>query len=257
MISERIRAIRGDFPWIPDDYARMLAKIDGGQRRYGLEWFDGPRRPASVLGQSASQRFPSAFWIGRRHGQLVGYEIFENERPTLYEWGSSQRQVIRRYAGIGELILSQRNNAADMRPVVRYELSVQGMAFGPWRNAGAELVADCLLSPGLETIGLANLLGRLDTGWELALVRGDNDSWLSVRKREGEFELLDSRHGSVGKWRAATRESAFSELVVLAPYNDGAAEYYFGNMTVPKPISSSGYLPVAVCLVGEWTLLNQ
>ena len=235
MLSERIRAICGDFPWIPNDYARILTKVDGGQRRYGLEWFDGPRPPASVLGQSASQKFPSAFWIGRRKGQLIGYEIFERERPALYEWGSSQRQVIRRYAGIDELILSQRNNAADMRPIVRYELSILGTAFGPWHDAGAELVADCILSPGLETVGLVNLLDRLAAGWELSLVRSDNDSWLSVRKREVGFELLDSRHGSAGKWRAATQESAFSELVALAPYNDGAAEQYFGNMTVPKP----------------------
>ena len=91
------------------------------------------------------------------------------------------------------------------------------------------------MSPGLETVGLENLLDRMETGWELILVRDDNDSWLSVRKCEGDIELLDARHGAIGNWRSATRNSALAELAALASSNGGAIVQYFGSMRVPRP----------------------
>ncbi len=234
MLPERIKAIRLEFPWLPDDYLRVLSRVDAGRRCYGLEWFDGPRRPADMGGPSAVQSFPSAFWIGRRNGQFVGYESVEGGQPALREWGGSQQQVSERYAGIDALILSQRDPWSDRRPVVEYALGIPGMAFSSWHDTGTGLVADCILSPGLETEGLNNLLDRLAADWELTLVRSDNDSWLSVRKSEHGLELLDARHGSVGDWRAASRESAFSELAALAAYNNGALVQYFGSMSLPK-----------------------
>lgn len=235
MQPERIKAIHLQFPWLPDDYLRVLSGIEAGQRRYGLEWFDGPQRPADMGGPSAAQSFPSAFRIGRRNGQFVGYEYIEGAHPALREWGGSQQQVSGRYAGINELILSQRDPWADQRPIVKHAFGIPGMAFGSWHDAGTCLVADCILSPGLETEGLNNLLDRLAAEWELTLVRSDNDSWLSVRRGEHGLELLDARHGSVGDWRAASRESALSELAALAPYNSGGIVQYFGSMSLPKP----------------------
>jgi len=235
MLANRLKAIVVECPWLPDDCARVFAKVQAGQRRYGLEWFDGPQRPQNVLGPTAATSFPSAFWIGRRTGYFVGYERVESGQPALCEWGGSEQRVIRRYAGIDELILSQVNPLADGRPVVRHELSIPGMAFAPWHDAGTGLTAECILSPGMEAIGLDNLLSRLEASWELLLGRGDNDSCLCVRKCHGQFELLNGRHGSAGEWRIATRESAFSELHALAPYNDGALKYFFGRINVPKP----------------------
>ena len=236
MLAERLKEIVAEHPWLPDDCLRVWARVQPGLRRYGLEWFDGPQRPQDAFGPTAAASFPSAIWIGRRQGRFVGYEGVERGRPVLCEWGGSERRVIRRFAGMDELILSQLNPSADGRPVVRHELNIPGMAFGPWRDAGQGLTADCILSPGLEGIGLDNLLGRLAAGWELLLGCGDNESGLSVRKHHGQFELLNGTHGSMGDWRAATRESAYAELLALAPYNDGALKYFFGRIDVPKPV---------------------
>lgn len=221
--------------WIPEDYARLLRKVKPGQRCYGLEWFDGPQRPADLFAPAVARGFPSALLVGRRHGQFVGYEDVESGRPALCEWGGSQRQVVRRHAGIDALILSQRDEWSDSRPVVPHEFGIRGMAFGPWHDAGTELTADCILSPGLEEIGLDHLLDRLTAGWTLTLVRGDSDSWLSVRRHAGGLQLLDARHGSIGDWRGASREAAFAELAALAPYNGGALVQYFARLTLPKP----------------------
>jgi hypothetical protein len=220
--------------WVPEDYARIRRKVRPGESRYGLEWFDGPQRPADVFDPVVAARFPSAFLVGRRHGQFVGYEEVDSGRPALREWGGSQRHVVRRYAGIDELILSQRAADSDRRPVVPHALDIPGMAFGAWHDAGTGLTADCILSPGLEARGLDHLLDRLDIGWELILVRSDNDSWLSVRRQDGGFELLDARHGSVGDWRGAARAAAFAELVALAPFNDGSLPQYFARLIVPR-----------------------
>ena len=222
-------------PWIPDDCARLLRKVRAGQFLYGLEWFDGPQRAADVLEPALARGFPSAFFVGRCHGQFVGYEDVEVGRPALCEWGGSQRHVIRRYSGTDALILSQRPEGSDSRPVVHYGLHIAGLAFGAWHDAGTALFADCILSPGLEDAGVNNVLDRLAPGWEFVMVRSDNDSWLSVRRHAGELQLLDARHGSVGDWRAASRAGAFAELVALAPYNDGALVQYFAGMTVPRP----------------------
>lgn len=234
MLSERIEAILGGFPWIPEDYARVLAKVRAGEKRYGVTWFDGPQRPADIPGQPGSEGSSTAFWIARRDGHLIGYDDSQSHCPALIEWGGSQRRLIRRYAGIDELILAQRSNPTDLRPVVRNDLAIRGMAFGLWHDAGAELVADCILSPGLEAAGLENLLDQMAAGWELILVRDDNDSWLSVRKCEGGIELQDARHGAIGNWRSATRNSALSELAALASCNGGAIAQHFGSMRVPK-----------------------
>lgn len=235
MLAERLKEIFADSPWIPDDCRRVLAKVRAGQRRYGVEWFDGPQRPAAVLGPSAAASFPSAQWIGRCSGQPVGYESVESDRPVLCRWGGSQRQVVRRYTGIDDLILAQLDPASDRRPVLRHELRIHGMAFGPWHDAGMHLTSECILSPGLEIAALESLLTRMTDGWRLVLQRGDSDNWLCARRRDGEFELLDARHGCIGEWRTSSRTSAFSELLALAPYNDGALGQSFARLDVPKP----------------------
>lgn len=109
------------------------------------------------------------------------------------------------------------------------------MAFGPWHDAGMHLTSECILSPGLEIAALESLLTRMTDGWRLVLQRGDSDNWLCARRRDGEFELLDARHGCIGEWRTSSRTSAFSELLALAPYNDGALGQSFARLDVPKP----------------------
>jgi hypothetical protein len=235
MDAARLRELANQHPWMPADYLRVLATVDAGRERYGLTWFDGPQSPASMLGPSFAATFPTALWIGRRHGQVVGYESFDAGEPSLCEWGGSQRQVVRRFNGMDNFILSQRDPLADARPVVRHRMHLDGVAFGPWHDAGDVLVADCLLSPGLESLAIDSVLARLEAGWELCLVGEDNDSWLTVRLGRGGFELLTSRHGSFGEWRPASRAAAHAELSALAHCNSGALPQHFGSMTVPRP----------------------
>jgi hypothetical protein len=235
MRAERIHAMLRAFPWIPQDYAGVLRRVEAGQRRYGLEWFDGPQ-PADAPGSIPAGGFPAAFRIGRRAARVFGYADVGGVRPALCEWAASQLRPVRRFAGIGELILSQRDEASDSRPIVVHELVVPGIAFGAWREAGASLSAPCILLPGSEVEGLNNLLDRLGAGWELTLVREDNDSWLAASTAEGRFELRSLRHGSDGSAgrTVSTRESAYSELAALAPFNDGAAAWCFGRLQVPR-----------------------
>jgi hypothetical protein len=235
MLPDRLREILRGFRWIPEDYARVLAEIETGRRRYGVEWFDGPQAPASMAGTRTSNAFTSAFWIGRRDGHFLGYDETGSGRPVLCEWRGWRRRPARRFAGIDQLILSQIDPAADRRPKVRFDLAIEGMAFDAWRFDGTGLSALCLLSPGRESLGVGNLLDRMAPGWELTLVCEDNDSWLSVRKGGAEFELERSRHGSAGAWRAVTRIAAFGALVALAPSNGGASAWNFGRLRVPKP----------------------
>ncbi len=75
------------------------------------------------------------------------------------------------------------------------------------------------------------------SGWELCLVREDNDSWLSIRPLPGDFEVCLDRHGSSGQWRHVTHAEAVAELLALAPFNDGSRPAYHALLTIPVPPS--------------------
>lgn len=232
MRPERIRELQATHGWLPEDYARILARIEPGERRYGLTWLDGPQPPRQVGGSAAAEHFPTAAWIGRRSGQVVGYDLHVDGRPELCEWGRSQRQVLQRFASIDALILSQIDPSSDRRPIVAYELEIPGLAFAPWRDAGTEYTAACLFSAGREQETLTHLLNERAGDWELVLTRPDGDSWLCLRRLRGELECLVAHHGSVGDWRPMTEHEARREAVALAPCNDGSQS--FARFAVPR-----------------------
>lgn len=231
MREECIRAHRAAHPWLPEDYVRILARVEPGERRYGLTWLDGPQAPGQVGGPVAAGHFPQAWWIGRRNGQAVGYERRPDGTPELCEWGRSQRQVLRRYAGIDALILAQIDPSSDRRPVVAHTLEVPGLAFSGWRVAGNDYTADCLFSAGREAEALERLLAGQPVDWEIVLTRPDGDSWLCVRRQHGTLERLVAHHGSIGDWQPTTESAARRELGALAPGNDGARG--FARFSVP------------------------
>lgn len=210
------------FPWLPIDYRRMRARVSPGDQLYGLEWFDHP---------ITMTHFPTAFCIGRRHGQIIGYDNVD-AKPTLCEWGGSQQQVRHRFANMAELIFTQRHPDSDLRPVVRHDLTIPGMAFGAWHDTGTGLVADCILLVDQEQEGLTHLLDRPQADWDFTMVKSDNDSWLSVKRHGNSYALLHARHGSVGDWHPVDRLTALKELSALVPYNDGRYAYCFASMSL-------------------------
>lgn len=235
MTPERIAALRHAHPWLPEDYLRLLATVEPDARRYGFAWFDGPRRPGVQAGADAARRFPDAWWIGRRSGQVLGYEAVASGPPRLVEWGASQQRRVARFSGVDALILAQRDPARDSRPVVAHDLRIGGMAFGAWHDAGDVLVADGILSPGLAAPALANLLDRLADGWLAIMACADGDACRSVRRSGTGFEVCDDRHGSSGQPRVLDRAAAWAALMAVAPWNGGASVHDFASLRVPHP----------------------
>jgi hypothetical protein len=225
--------IAQDFPWLPLDYQRMRARVRAGDNLYGFEWFDRPVRPADVASAPIAASFPTAYWIGRRNGQLIGYENTDTV-PSLCEWGGSQRQVKQRFADMAELIFSQIHPFSDSRPVVPFRLTIPGMSFGSWHDSGEGLIARCILLVSQEELGLTNFLNRAQGDLEITMVKSDNDSWLSAKRDGDSFALLHARHGSVGDWFTVEHQQALSELLALAPYNDGAYPQYFATMQISR-----------------------
>jgi hypothetical protein len=225
--------LANEFPWLPMDYLRTRARVRAGDTLYGFEWLERPARPADLSDAAFAASFPTAFWIGRRNGQFIGYENTDGE-PSLCEWGGSQRQLKQRFASLADLILAQIHPESDRRPIVPYTLTIPGMAFGPWHDTGVDLHADCLLLAGQEALGLTNLLDRPQPDWDLTMVKSDGDSWLSAKRDGDAFALLHARHGSVGDWYTVDRQTALKELTALAPYNDGAYAQYFAGMSLAR-----------------------
>lgn len=233
MHPDRVRAHQQSFPWLPADYLRALARIEPGRVRYGIEWFDGPKRPAELAGAALEEAFPSARWIGRRDGDPVGYEGVDQGQPVLCVWGASEQRCRARYGSIDALALAQLDPAADGRPIVSCSLQVPCVAFGPWRNAGTGIDAPCILSVGMESMAIRHLMKRMDPLWQLTLTGDDNDSCLSARKRGVGFELEHSRHGSAGDWQPATERETLAKLSAWAPGNDGSAPWAFARLSLP------------------------
>lgn len=238
MTPERIAVLHQAYPWLPADYRRALGTIEPGRTRYGVQWFDGPQRPEQLGGAAAAQAYPSAWWIGRRKGNPIGYELTDTSQPQLCEWGGSQRRCVARYHGIDALVLAQINPDGDRRPRVPYELQIHGLAFGPWRDGGTAIDAPCLLSAGLESVGIENVLARLEPGWELLLMAVHDDAGLLVRKEAAGYELCEIRHGSFGSWQATPFEQVFAACLAVAPGNGGADFGSFGRLTVPVRVSA-------------------
>ena len=235
MKPERIAALCETFPWMPADLRRLLASIEPGRTRYGVQWFDGPQRPEQLGGAAAAQAYPSAWWIGRRKGNPVGYELPDAGQPQLCEWGGSQRRCVARYADLDALILAQINPDGDRRRLVPFYLHIPGLAFGPWRDGGVAIEAPFVLSAGRETDGIRSVLACLMPGWELLLMAVHDDAGLLVRKEAAGYELCEIRHGSFGSWQAATYDRVFSTCMAMAPGNGGADFGSFGRLTVPAP----------------------
>jgi hypothetical protein len=236
MVDPQFREMRIEFPWLPEDYLRILPRAMQGGPRYGLEWLAAPTQPSMIGGRLAALSFPSAVWIGRRGGQIIGYENIGSGRPDLCEWGASQQRVKQRFGGIDDLILSHPLRSTDQRPVVAYDLRIRGAAFGSWHRSGIGLIADFIFSVGQESVAVASLLGQMDERWELTLCYCDVEQWLSVRKIGTGFLLRIGRHGSSGVCRQATREAAFDEILQIAHCNDGSEGQSFGSIVVPEPL---------------------
>lgn len=239
MQEENIAELRRRFPWLPLDCATALTAMVPGRRRYGIEWFEQPRRPADVAGAGVGQAFPTAWWIGRRNGNPVGYEPADTAAPALYEWGGSQRRRLAHFAGIDALALSQINPDADRRALVEVEIEVRGLAFGPWRSGGDFLDAPCMFSVGLGNVGVENIIGRLGIGWELLLMEEDRDAALCVHGTAAGYELRRIGHGHFGAWVPASQEATRAACTALVSRNDGSDAWSFGKLSLPAPAPGS------------------
>ena len=238
MTAQRIAQIRAEFSWLPEDYLRLLTRVPAGPgaKRFGVQWLDGPQVPGEAFGASLAAQFPSAVWIARRGGNPVGYAGWHNGPARLYEWAGSQRKVVQQFDGIGALVLaSVLTPGYDSRPLAPLSLRVPGMALGPWHDAGTEYTARGIFLPDEEAGVIDALQAAAPAGWELCLVREDNDSWLSIHPLPGGFEVRLDRHGSGGAWQRVTHAQAVAELLALAPFNDGSLPAYHALLTVPLP----------------------
>jgi len=232
MSPDRVQQIVTAHPWLPQDCRRVLLRVEPGLTRYGVQWLDGPQSPAQLFGPDVGALFPSAWWIGRRKGNAIGYS-HTADVPRLCEWARSQQHLIAQYDGTDAMILAAINPAADRRDAVPHVLQVPGMAFGPWRHAGASLDAACILSPGLAPPALPALLDALPAHGVLTLTCEDTDSWLQLRGAADEWQTRQARHGSVGAWQPAQRPDVLAQLGALAAFNDGSSAHYFARLRVP------------------------
>lgn len=239
MLEEKIAELRHRFPWMPLDCASALAVIVPGRRRYGIEWFAEPRRPVDIAGAGVGAAFPTAWWIGRRNGNPVGYETADSAAPSLYEWGGSQRQRLAHFSGIDALAMSQLNPEADRRALVEVKIEVPGMVFGPWRSGGDLIDAPCMFSVGYGCLGAERILARIGRGWELLLMEEDRDSALCVRRMPAGFEVSRIGHGHFGSWTHESDEGTLAACAALVPHNDGSDAWSFGKLSIPAAATGS------------------
>ena len=232
MSPDRVQQIVAAHPWLPQDVRRVLLRVEPGLTRYGVQWLDGPQSPAQLFGPEVGVLFPSAWWIGRRKGNAVGYCDTAGV-PRLCEWARSQKHLIAQYDGMDALILAAINPAADRRDAVPHQLQVPGMAFSAWRHAGATLDAACILSPGLAPSDLPALLDALPAQGVLTLTCEDTDSWLQLRAAAGEWQTRQARHGSVDAWQPAHRADVLAQMGALSAFNDGSSAQHFARLSVP------------------------
>lgn len=238
MNEAKREALRRRFPWLPPDCVAALCAVVPGRRRFGIEWFEEPRRPADVGGVSVGRAFPTAWWIGRRDGDPVGFDLTDPALPMLCAWGGSQQRVRARFAGIDALALSQLDPAADRRPQVEVALRIPGLAFGPWRSSGTVVDAPCMFSVGSGDLGVDGILGGLEGDRELMLIEADRDAALCVRKHGEGYALSRIGHGHFGAWTPASVAAARAACTALVPHNDGSDAWSFGRLTLPGDNSS-------------------
>lgn len=233
MTPARLAAIRAAFPGLPDDYFVWLARVDTGvaRKQYGARWLASPERPAEA---GARERFPTALWVARRDGQVIGYADDAPRASRLYEWGASQRQVVKTYAGMADFVLDgvlRWEN--DGRPPVPCSLRVEGLACGPWRDLGDTWLCRCIIVPGAAAALPDHLFTALGRVWSMTLVGADNDSWLSLTASDGRYTFNLARHGSSGETRAIARSELAEALLAWAPYNDGCHASSHATLSVP------------------------
>ena len=243
MSAGRIGEIAAAFPWLPADYLRHLTRITPGPHayRYGAQWLDGPQVAEAAFGAQVGRLFPEARLIARRHGNLIGYTGWAAGHPRLMEWGRSQERVVQEFDGIAAITLSTiLPPGYDMRPVVPLQLTVAGLALGPWHDAGDSYLARGVVMQGGEAGLLEALQRTLPDGWSLGLVHADDDSWLSVRFAGGALSLCLDHHGSSGTARAATVEEVLAEILAAVPFNEGAHPGCYFHLTIP---AGSGVRP--------------
>lgn len=224
MTKERIREIATAHPWLPADYLRHLERIAPGPHAYcyGAQWLDGPQSAEEAYGAQVGGRFPEARLIARRHGNLIGYTGWAEGRPRLEEWGGSQERVVQTFDTIAAFALTTAlTPGGDERPVVACTLQVEGLALGPWHDAGDEYLARGILLPDGETALLETLQRTLPRGWSLCLVHRECDSWMTVRWSGERLTLCLDRHGAGGTARSATPAEARAEILAAVPHNDG------------------------------------
>ncbi|MBL8383617.1 MAG: hypothetical protein JNM90_11100 [Burkholderiales bacterium] len=240
MVTPDIAAVVAAYPWLPQDYLRLLPRVPPAppRRRYGFDWFDRPQEPCTALGARLADRFPAAILIGRRSGNLVGYAGWQDEAPLLYEWAGSQQRVVRRFATLSALALATAApEESDLRARVPLQVRVPGLLIAAWRDGGSRLDAPCILLAGEEAGVLDGLAAALPSGWTFTLTCEDGDSWQSLRPALGGFESCHTRHGSVGAWGACDHAAARTRVVALAPCNDGGAPGWTAHLSLPAPAS--------------------
>lgn len=243
MTPARIRDIATASPWLPSDYLRHLARITPGPRayRYGAQWLDGPQDPSAAFGAQVGRLFPEARLIARRYGNFIGYTGWATGAPQLKEWRGSQAQVAGTFDDIAALTLSSiLLPGSDARPVVTLQLSVKGLALGPWHDAGDVFSTRGILLPEGEDNLLEALQQASPQGWSLGLVHEDNDSWTSIRFTGGALTLCLDRHGSAGEEYQGTAAEVQAAIVQAAPFNDGWHPGCHLHLSVPQAAHLAG-----------------
>jgi hypothetical protein len=233
----RIREIATAFPWAPADSLRHLVRVSPGPNayRYGAQWFDGPQVASDTFGEPFGALFPDARLIARRYGNVIGSSGWATGTPQLHEWRGSQAQVAASYNDIAALTLSSvLQPGYDARPVLPMQLTIPGVALGPWHDAGSVCTSRGILLPDGEATLLDALRQAAPVGWELGLVHKDDDSWMSIRSAAGTLTTCRVRHGSIGTERVATNDEAHAEILAAAPFNDGAVPGYHFHLSVPR-----------------------
>lgn len=123
MLADQLQARLDAFPWLPEDYVRILAKVQwrsglervlpkapGGIRRYGFEWFTGPHCLTQLAaGWELIFNRDGDSWLCVRK-EAGSYELLEAQHGSIGAWQATTPEAA--FAAL--LALAPSNDGATM-----------------------------------------------------------------------------------------------------------------------------------------------